>query len=181
MIWNLFLSITAAITYFCFFVLQVKLMPDFDLLPKASIFFLPAGVKFLSVLLLGWWGLGGIMIGKILVQSYLGEQISLLHDTMEMLLWLVVPYLCLVGYMQVKKIQPSLENLTTYHVVVLSIIFSFTSSLGTQLLVFVNSYQMQVGLPKAIWAMTVGDFTGILLILFLVASINKMLGSRQRI
>ena len=121
------------------------------------------------------------MIGKILVQSYLGEQISLLHDTMEMLLWLVVPYLCLVGYMQVKKIQPSLENLTTYHVVVLSIIFSFTSSLGTQLLEFVNSYQMQVGLPKAIWAMTVGDFTGILLILFLVASINKMLGSRQRI
>jgi hypothetical protein len=40
---------------------------------------------------------------------------------------------------------------------------------------------MQVGLPKAIWAMTVGDFTGILLILFLVASINKMLRSRQRI
>ena len=102
------MSITAAVTYFCFFVLQVKLMPDFDLLPKASIFFLPAGVKFLSVLLLRWWGLGGIMIGKILVQSYLGEQISLLHDTMEMLLWLVVPYLCLVGYMKVKKIQPSL-------------------------------------------------------------------------
>ena len=181
MVWNLFLLATVAVTYFCFFVVQVELLPEFDFLPTASIFFVPAGVKFLSVLILRWWGVGGVLVGRILVQSYLGEEISLFHDTMELLLWLVVPYLCLMGYMQVKEIQPSLENLTTYHVVVISLIFSFTSSLGTQLFVFVNSYQMQVGLPKAIWAMTVGDFTGILLILFLVASINKMLRSRQRI
>jgi hypothetical protein len=181
MIWNLCSSATVAVTYFCFFVLQVELLPEFDFLPTASIFFIPAGVKFLSVLILRWWGVGGVLVGRILVQLYLGEEISLFHDSMELLLWLVVPYLCLMGYMQVKEIQPSLENLTTYHVVVLSLIFSFTSSLGTQLLDFVSGYQMQVGLPKAIWAMTVGDFTGILLILFLVASINKMLRSRQRI
>jgi hypothetical protein len=181
MVWNLCLSATAAVTYFCSFVLQVEWLPAFDFLPTASIFFIPAGVKFVSVLLLRWWGLGGILVGRILVQLYLGEEISLFHDSMEMLLWLLVPYLCMVGYMRVKEIQLSLENLTTYHVVVLSLIFSFTSSLGTQLLNSVSGYDTQVGLPKAIWAMTVGDFSGILLILFLVASITKMLRSNAKI
>ena len=109
MVWNLCLSATVAVTYFCVFVLQVELLPDFDFLLTASIFFIPAGVKFLSVLLLRWWGVGGVLVGRILVQLYLGEEISLFHDSMELLLWLVVPYLCLMGYMQVKEIQPSLK------------------------------------------------------------------------
>lgn len=66
-----------SVAYFCFFWLQVNGLQEFNLSPMASILFLPAGVKFLAMLVGGLWGVLGIAVGKIWVEQYLGNDISL--------------------------------------------------------------------------------------------------------
>jgi len=52
-----------AVLYFLLYQVQVKVLSDFDFLPMASIFFIPAGIKFLAMVVGQGPGVVGIALG----------------------------------------------------------------------------------------------------------------------
>ena len=170
---NIVMSALFGLAYFTCFVMQVEVLSDFDFLPTASILFVPAGVKFLALLILRWWGVFGIALGRAFVHLYTGQEIFAAHEIIELFLWVVLPYLCMIAYMEKQKLNLSLVDLTTFHLVALCMILSVTSSLGTQVWDYWSGYKFTISIPKATWAMTVGDFSGMLLTMFAIILVQR--------
>ena len=164
------------VAYFCFCWLQVNGLQEFDFLPMASILFLPAGVKFLAMLVGGPWGVLGIAVGKIWVDQYLGNDFSLTGEITHQLVWLIFPFACLHLYLQKKNLKYSLDAITTYDLLVLSVLVSFASSVATQLYFFEVS-NPQFYILKGIWAMTLGDLSGIMLMFGLIIVAKRCISS----
>ena len=169
-----------AFAYFLTFLVQINVLKDFDFLPMASILFIPAGIKFVALLVGGGAGVVGLTIGWIFVEQHLGSEFELGTALSHTFVWLLLPYICMTGYLKKYHLKSNLENLTAYHVLVLAMILSFVSSLGTQLL-FVGLPDINYPLLKGIWSMSLGDFSGILVSLGLVLVVRRVIArSRSR-
>lgn len=162
-----------AFAYFLSFLVQINVLKVFDHMPMASILFIPAGIKFVALLVGGGAGVVGVTIGWMLVEHHIGNKFQLSTTLSHTFVWLLLPYICMTGYLKKKHLKTNLENLTTYHVLVLAIILSFVSSLGTQLL-FVGVPDINYPLIKGIWSMSIGDFSGILATLGLVLVVRRV-------
>ena len=181
---NFFLVGVFAASYFSLFWVQVNVLGEFDFLPMASILFLPAGVKFIAMLVGLHWGVVGIALGKVLVDIYSGsvsdlsEQIPhlLAWQIPHLLVWLVAPYACMLIFLKQKDLSQTLDGLTTFDLVVLALIVSLVSSLGTQLYFF-GMHEPGYPLLKGVWSMTLGDISGILFSLGAVIFIRRLLTS----
>jgi len=181
---NFFLVGVFAASYFSLFWVQVNVLGEFDFLPMASILFLPAGVKFIAMLVGLHWGVVGIALGKVLVDIYSGsvsdlsEQIPhlLVWQIPHLLVWLVAPYACMLIFLKQKDLSQTLDGLTTFDLVVLALIVSLVSSLGTQLYFF-GMHEPGYPLLKGVWSMTLGDISGILFSLGAVIFIRRLLTS----
>ena len=181
---NFFLVGVFAASYFSLFWVQVNVLGEFDFLPMASILFLPAGVKFIAMLVGLHWGVVGIALGKVLVDIYSGsvsdlsEQIPhlLVWQIPHLLVWLVAPYACMLIFLKQKDLSQTLDGLTTFDLVVLALIVSLVSSLGTQLYFF-GMHEPGYPLLRGVWSMTLGDISGILFSLGAVIFIRRLLTS----
>jgi len=181
---NFFLVGVFAASYFSLFWVQVNVLGEFDFLPMASILFLPAGVKFIAMLVGRHWGVVGIALGKVLVDIYSGsvsdlsEQIPhlLVWQIPHLLVWLVAPYACMLIFLKQKDLSQTLDGLTTFDLVVLALIVSLVSSLGTQFYFF-GMHEPGYPLLKGVWSMTLGDISGILFSLGAVIFIRRLLTS----
>ena len=172
------LILVFSLLYLAVFWVQINVLSGFDLFPSASILFLPAGIKLMCMLSGHWHGLLGLYIGKLAVEVWiLGSPWTLQMCLIEPLLWIVPAYVTLMWVMRRLGVEPDLSNVTTYHVLVIA----FSASLVTSL--FVQSYLVWVGEVhrewlKAVWSMTVGDTSGIVLTLVLVAWFRRRISSR---
>ncbi len=81
-----------AVLYFLLYQVQVKVLSDFDFLPMASILFIPAGIKFLAMVVGQGPGVVGIALGFALVEINAGKTLDLTAFLTHVLLWLVLPY-----------------------------------------------------------------------------------------
>ena len=171
---NFFLVGAFAASYFSLFWVQVNVLGEFDFLPMASILFLPAGVKFLAMLVGRHWGVVGIALGKVLVDMYLSYADASPADVVHLILWLVFPYTCMLAYLIKKDFKQTLDGVTTFDLVVLALIVSLVSSLGTQLYFF-GMHEPGYPLLKGVWSMTLGDVSGILFSLGAVIFIRRLL------
>lgn len=118
------------------------------------------------------WGVVGIALGKFLVDAYFGYPNAM--DAIHIVLWLVLPYVCLLAYLVKKDTKQTLHDITTYDLVVLALIVSLTSSLGTQFYFF-GMHEPGYPMLKAVWSMTIGDFSGILVALGLVIVVRRLM------
>ena len=173
---NFFLVGVFAASYFSLFWVQVNVLGEFDFLPMASILFLPAGVKFIAMLVGRHWGVVGIALGKVLVDIYSGSVSDLSEQIPHLLVWLVAPYACMLIFLKQKDLSQTLDGLTTFDLVVLALIVSLVSSLGTQLYFF-GMHEPGYPLLKGVWSMTLGDISGILFSLGAVIFIRRLLTS----
>ena len=161
-----------AVLYFLLFQVQVEVLSDFDFLPMASILFIPAGIKFLALVV-------GVALGFALVEINAGKTLDLTAFLTHVLLWLVLPYALLRGYLAKSDLKNDLTALTTYQLFVMAVIVSFTSSLGIQLYFF-GLYDPQYPVLKGVWSMTIGDLSGIFLLLAFVVAMRRVFARRTR-
>ena len=174
------LSVTFfAVLYFLLFQVQVKVLSDFDFLPMASILFIPAGIKFLAMVVGQVPGVVGIALGFALVEINAGKTLDLTAFLIHVLLWLVLPYALLRGYLAKSDLKNDLTTLTTYQLFVMAVIVSFTSSLVTQLYFF-GLHDPQYPVLKGVWSMTIGDLSGIFLSLAFVVAMRRVFARRTR-
>ena len=168
-----------AVLYFLLYQVQVKVLSDFDFLPMASILFIPAGIKFLAMVVGQAPGVVGIALGFALVEINAGKTLDLTAFLTHVLLWLVLPYALLRGYLAKSDLKNDLTALTTYQLFVMAVIVSLTSSLAIQLYFF-GLFDQQYPDLKGIWSMTVGDLSGIFLSLAFVVAMRRVFARRTR-
>ena len=168
-----------AVLYFLLYQVQVKVLSDFDFLPMASILFIPAGIKFLAMVVGQGPGVVGIALGFALVEINAGKTLDLTAFLTHVLLWLVLPYALLRGYLAKSDLKNDLTALTTYQLFVMAVIVSLTSSLVTQLYFF-GLHDPQYPVLKGIWSMTIGDLSGIFLSLAFVVAMRRVFARRTR-
>ncbi|MEK9689855.1 MAG: hypothetical protein VW276_09550 [Burkholderiaceae bacterium] len=168
-----------AVLYFLLYQVQVKVLSDFDFLPMASILFIPAGIKFLAMVVGQGPGVVGIALGFALVEINAGKTLDLTAFLTHVLLWLVLPYALLRGYLAKSDLKNDLTALTTYQPFVMGVIVSLTSSLGTQLYFF-GLHDPQYPVLKGVWSMTIGDLSGIFLSLAFVVAMRRVFARRTR-
>ena len=168
-----------AVLYFLLYQVQVKVLSDFDFLPMASILFIPAGIKFLAMVVGQGPGVVGIALGFTLVEINAGKTLDLTAFLTHVLLWLVLPYALLRGYLAKSDLKNDLTTLSTYQLFVMAVIVSLTSSLGTQLYFF-GLHDPQYPVLKGVWSMTVGDLSGISLSLAFVVAMRRVFARRTR-
>ncbi len=168
-----------AVLYFLLYQVQVKLLSDFDFLPMATILFIPAGIKFLAMVVGQGPGVVGIALGFALVEINAGKTLDLTAFLTHVLLWLVLPYALLRGYLAKSDLKNDLTTLTTYQLFVTAAIVSLTSSLVTQLYFF-GLLDPQYPVLKGIWSMTIGDLSGIFLSLAFVVAMRRVFARRTR-
>jgi hypothetical protein len=166
-----------AVLYFLLYQVQVKVLSDFDFLPMASILFIPAGIKFLAMVVGQGPGVVGIALGFALVEINAGKTLDLTAFLTHVLLWLVLPYALLRGYLAKSDLKNDLTALTTYQPFVMGVIVSLTSSLGTQLYFF-GLHDPQYPVLKGVWSMTIGDLSGIFLSLAFVVAMRRVFARR---
>ncbi len=168
-----------AALYFLLYQVQVKVLSDFDFLPMASILFIPAGIKFLAMVVGQAPGVVGIALGFALLEINAGKTLDLTAFLTHVLLWLVLPYALLRGYLAKNDLKNDLTALTTYQLFVMAVIVSLTSSLGTQLYFF-GLHDPQYPVLKGVWSMTIGDLSGIFLSLAFVVAMRRVFARRTR-
>jgi hypothetical protein len=171
---RLILTAVFALAYFSLYWVQINVLGEFDLLPMVSILFLPAGVKFIAMLVGRHWGVFGIALGKVLVDIYSGSVGDLSEQIPHLLVWLVAPYACMLIFLKQMDLSQTLDGLTTFNLIVLALITSLVSSLAT-LFYFFGNYEPGYPLLKGVWSMTMGDFSGILVVLGLVVSVRRLM------
>ena len=169
-----------AVMYFLLYQVQVQVLTDFDFLPMASILFLPAGVKFIAMVVGQAAGVMGIAIGMQLVERHQGMPFDVLTAIPHLLVWLLLPYALLRAYLVKNHLTHDLSALTTYQLVVLASIASIVSSLGSQLY-FLGLDNPQYPLLRGIWSMTVGDMSGIAVSLGFIVVVRRVFVKRERI
>lgn len=169
-----------AVMYFLLYQVQVHVLTDFDFLPMASILFLPAGVKFIAMVVGQAAGVMGIAIGMQLVERHQGMPFDVLTAIPHLLVWLLLPYALLRAYLVKNHLTHDLSALTTYQLVVLASIASIVSSLGSQLY-FLGLDNPQYPLLRGIWSMTVGDMSGIAVSLGFIVVVRRVFVKRERI
>ena len=155
------------------------MLSDFDFLPMASILFLPAGIKFLAMVVAQGPGVVGVALGFALVEINAGKTLDLVAFLTHVLLWLVLPYALLRGYLAKSDLKNDLTALTTYQLFVMAVIVSLTSSLVTQLYFF-GFHDPQYPVLKGVWSMTIGDLSGIFLSLAFVVAMRRVFARRTR-
>ena len=169
-----------ALLYFLLYQVQVHVLTDFDFLPMASILFLPAGVKFIAMVVGQAAGVMGIAICMQLVERHQGMPFDVLTAIPHLFVWLFLPYALLRAYLVKNYLTHDLSALTTYQLVVLASIASIVSSLGTQLYFF-GIQDPQYPLLRGMWSMTVGDMSGIAVSLGFIVVVRRVFVKRERI
>ncbi len=161
-----------ALSYFLLFQFQIQVMGGFDFLPMVSLLFIPAGIKFLGMLIGRAWGVLGIFLGRTALDLHLGNDIQSMWWVLNNLLWLVFPYVFLSLYLSRKRLSDDLTRLSAYHLTVLAVGTSLISSAGAQLLFFLEKKPVYSLLQSA-WSMSIGDISGILVTLLFVAAARR--------
>lgn len=162
------------------FYLQFHFFTAFAYLPSASIFFLPAGVKLLAMLLARHWGLLGLWLGNNFIEAVFNEvPLSWEPYVLRPLIYLSVPYLTMRLWMRGNRVSDDLENLSLYHVVMLAITTSFAGALVFQAYLS-KVFGATQPLSSAVWGMTVGDVSGVIGTLIVWVAARRMISSLRR-
>ena len=163
----LIVTLFFGLSYFLLFQFQVQVMGTFDFLPMVSILFVPAGMKFLGMLIGRGWGVLGIFIGRLALDLQVGNSIQSVWWLLNNVFWLVLPYMFINHYLQRQRLSDDLSRLSAYHLAVLAIGASLISSVGSQVLVFIE-HQPVYSFMQATWSMVIGDVSGIMATLLFV-------------
>lgn len=122
--------------------------------PHAALIFIPSFVKLFSVIVFGWHGLAGVILGTLFLMDTSGTVYMLL---MNIVVFACSPMIALIITNSLCKLSAVYDNLKYYHIIMLSFI---ASSFG-----ILNGVLIHDSLDAGI-SMMVGDFFTDMILLF---------------
>lgn len=146
------------------FLLNDWLFDQFEFSEHVSWIFLPAALRMIAVLVMGWVGVAGIFVGSIVTSVYVMGQIDPGHVLIVSALSALSPTLALLLCAHGFGVQANLVGLSASKLLILGVVAaSFTAVLHN--IHFFLSGQVDV-FSESLIAMFVGDLIGTLVVLY---------------
>lgn len=150
-----------------------------DAFPGVAVFFLPAGVKLLALLIGRLWGALGLMVANFLLSFGDWPGTSPLVLLSMAMLWTGLPLLIVLGLARLLKLRTDLRGITFTQFVIIDA----TTASGNALVY--NAYLMWLGhrnitdYAGAVSAMALGDFLGTGALILLTVGVLTALRKRR--
>ena len=166
---NLALALLFGLVYHGAFWIQLHWLGVFDFVQGVSLFFIPAGIKMLAIVVGGIWGIGGVFVSSLLLTPLVWGDHGFFSAFVAQVVWAGVPYGVYQWLRRQLHIDDMLQSANGAHIVLMAVATSFASSLADR------SYRLLTGdihgdiFNVSVWAMLLGDIGGIVLTLALIA------------
>ena len=156
---------TSALLYFGCFHLNMVLFNTLELHSGANWIFLPAGVRLLCTLLLGAEGAIGLLIASLLISLQTYGEMGLITNLVSAFVSAGAPYL-VYRLALLNGLPPTLGKLNATKLVLLSLVYAFSSALLHSLWYMLRS--VHADLLTGFTAMFTGDLIGTLIVLYVM-------------
>lgn len=158
----------------------MALLPDWlAYAPGVSLFFLPAGVKLVALLVAGGWGLLGLAAAGLWTAADIWDGASLPALLGNIVVWLGIPYLVIRAMMRWMGIHADLSNLSYLRVMGICLAAILASSAAaTAYAVLAHGAPLPQAGARTL-AMALGDFAGAgVVFALLIGVLNLMQAGR---
>ena len=154
------LATFCGLTYYAAFFLQSIISPWVNYTQGIDLFFLPAGIKLVAFMIAGIWGLIGIAVFGLITAFEVWQSDTLTVHLGNILIWAGVPYVTYRFLAKLLDIDLELKKLKYGHVVVVTLVTTLASSVGSSLYQYLINNRSFDMLTSASFAMAIGDFIG---------------------
>lgn len=159
------LTLGSAVLFSGFFALNDWLFSQLSYREGVNWIFLPAGFRIILILVLGWQGAAGIMLGSVFIsrelfQEHLGHVALLNAFVSGFAPWVVLKVLENRG-----KVNRQLRTLTSQQLLNFTLIYAAANALTHQITWQLLGWR-EVNLLVDIWPMFIGDTVGALIMLY---------------
>jgi len=162
---------------------QARYLTVFDYMPRASLFFLPAGIRIISFIAARGWGLLGISAGTLVTLTFdTSWQPAHWHDYISAFeFFCLLPYLGTIGIQKLLAIDRDLTKLTVAQVIKIAFLGSLINGLSINTYLYIEGVHALNDLNTGILAASFGDVTGIAFTLFLVSIYPQLKSSLSKL
>ena len=168
-----------ALAYVLSFELMNWLPEWLEYAPGVALFFLPAGVKLVSLLVARAWGLLGIAAAGLLTAADVWQSADRWALLGNVLVWVGMPYVVISLMLRWMKIHADLSNLTYLRVMGICLAATLASSVAGNAYAVWTHTQPLADLWARAMAMALGDFLGAgVLFALLIGCLNLMQAGR---
>jgi hypothetical protein len=175
------LSVAAlcAFAYLLSFELMTRLPAWLEYAPGVALFFLPAGVKLVSLLVARSWGLLGIAAAGMWTAADVWQSADWSTLLGNVAVWVGIPYLVIRLMLRWMDIQADLSNLSYLRVMAICLAATVTSSVAGNAYAVWSQTQPLAELWARAVAMALGDFLGAgVLFALLIGGLNLVQAGR---
>ena len=168
-----------ALAYLLSFELMNWLPAWLQYAPGVALFFLPAGVKLVALLVARAWGLLGIVAAGVWTAADVWQNADWIALLGNVVVWVGIPYVVIHLMLRCMKIHPDLSNLTYLRVMGICMAATVASSVAGNVYAVWTHDQPLVDLWARAAAMALGDFLGAgVLFALLIAALNLLQAGR---
>jgi hypothetical protein len=163
----------SAVSFYLLFQLNNLLFEKLDYTYGVSWLFLPSGLRLALVLLFGFYGAIGVMLGTLLIG--LGDDTTWVAAVLPSLISGLAPWLALDVSRRMFHLQTDLSNLNAALLLKMALVFAVISAVAHQLLYL--SLGLTENFLKSTSVMAIGDLLGTLVVLY---GLKLMMGRRPK-
>lgn len=172
---NLALAVIFAAVYYGAFWIQVHWLGSLDFVQGVSLLFIPAGIKMLSIVVGGAWGIGGVFVTSIMLSHFVWGDHGFVYALLAQIVWAGVPYLTYQILKRQMHIDEMLLSLKGSHIALIAVAISLTSSLADRSFRYLAGQVQSDMFNSSVWAMMLGDIGGIVVVLSLAVLLVQQL------
>jgi hypothetical protein len=166
------LAFAFGLLYFLSLLIQKEWVGSALYVGAISLFYLPAGVKLMAIMLGGWVGLAGVAVVALFYTSNLWPEPNWLPPVFTAV-WAGVPFLSYHLCLRLMRLNVNLHGLNGMHVLAIALVVSYACSFASQGLLYASGVDGREWLTSNVLAMGFGDFTGITALMLLLLLIKR--------
>lgn len=169
--------------YVASFLLQVHFLTFFDYMPKASLFFIPAGIKLVAFVVARSAGLVGVSLGVLLtLTTDTSWHPPHVHDYFSVMFFnAVVPYIGAVVAARTLGVSADLRAIRLWQIIVMAVWVSIVNGVSMNAYLLIEGVNTFADFDHGVLAATFGDVSGIVFTLFLISISPHLYMGWQRV
>lgn len=171
---HLLLALTFGLLYFFSLLIQKQWVSPSLYIGAISLFYLPAGVKLLAIMLGGWAGLLGVSAVALIYTANLWSEPTWLSPAFTAT-WAGVPFVTYHLCLRLMRLDTSLKGLNAFQVLIMALVVSYGGSMACQALLHAAGIHPSEWVISNVLAMGFGDFTGITAMMLLLLLVKHWL------
>lgn len=155
-----------------------------EMFSGVAIFFLPAGVKLMALLIGRQWGALGLLVGNFLISLLVWENVPLAQMVLMAVVWVAVPWAVVETLLRLLRLPPDLGGLRFTQFIAIDATVAVVHGFAFNALLLQMALRTDTDFLSAVWAMALGDFLGsgafALMVLGVVHLLRRVLDAQRQ-